>query len=68
MSEQQPPEIAAYAQAVRNCRDIAADVGVRDCDTDPDWKAAEWRANDLFDKALHAGHGYDEILKAGRNA
>lgn len=65
MSEQ-PPEIAAYAQAAQTCRDIAAEVGIRNCDDDLDWKAAEWRANDLYDKAVAAGHNTDEVLKAGR--
>lgn len=64
---QQPtPALAAYGQAAQDCRDIAQQVGVRSCDADPDWKAAEWRANDLFDKAVTAGHSYDEVLKAGR--
>ncbi|SEC03444.1 MULTISPECIES: hypothetical protein [Streptomyces] len=64
----QPPSpvLAEYAEATQACRDIAARVGIRNCDNDPDWKAAEWRANDLFDKALAAGHTMDEVLKAGR--
>ncbi len=68
MSEQQSPQVAAYAQAVQNCRDIAQQVGVRNCDDDPSWKAAEADANNLFDRALNAGHSYDEVLKAGRKA
>lgn len=66
MSEQQPPEVTAYAQAAQSCRDIAAEVGVRNCDADPDWKAAEQTANDLFAKAVNAGHNVDDVLKAGR--
>lgn len=60
------PALTAYAEATQACRDIAAKVGIHNCDDDPDWKAAEWRAEDLFDKALSAGHSYDEVLKAGR--
>ncbi|MER5750651.1 hypothetical protein [Streptomyces sp. NPDC002088] len=69
-TDRQPPQdspaLTAYAEAAQACRDIAQNVGVRNCDDDPDWKAAEWRANDLFDKALAAGHSTDEVLKAGR--
>lgn len=64
--EQPSPTLHAYAQAAQTCRDIAQQVGIRNCDDDPDWKAAEWRAEDLADKARAAGHSIDEILKAGR--
>lgn len=64
---QQPtPEVAAYAQAAQNCRDIAQQVGVRNCDDDLDWRAAELVANARFDEAVAAGHSHDEVLKAGR--
>ncbi|KUN03168.1 hypothetical protein AQI95_24745 [Streptomyces yokosukanensis] len=66
MSEQQSPALQAYAEASQACRDIGARVGVRNCDDDADWTAAERRANDLFVKAEAAGHSVDEILKAGR--
>lgn len=62
------PALDAYAEASQACRDIAQQVGVRQCDDDPDWKAAEWRANDLFDQAVAAGHSHDEVLKAWRKA
>lgn len=68
MSEQQSPEVARYAEAAQTCRDIAQEVGVRNCDNNPNWKAAERRANDLFDKAVSAGHTVDEVLNAGRKA
>lgn len=64
---QQPsPTLHAYAEATQACRDIAQQVGIRNCDSNPDWKAAEWRANDLFAKAQAAGHSLDEIQQAGR--
>ncbi|MFF0512453.1 hypothetical protein [Streptomyces sp. NPDC004250] len=67
MSEQSP-ELAAYAQAAQTCRDIAQQVGVRNCDDDPNWRAAEALANTRFDEARAAGHSQDEVLKAGRGA
>jgi hypothetical protein len=65
-AQQPSPALAAYAQAAQTCRDIAQQVGIRNCDDDPDWKAAEWRADDLFTKARAAGHSVDEILEAGQ--
>ena len=67
MSEQ-PTPVQAYADAAQNCRDIAAEVGVRNCDDDPNWRAAELVANTRFDEAVAAGHTIDEVLKAGRKA
>jgi hypothetical protein len=66
MSEQQNTEVAAYAQAAQNCRDIATEVGVPNCDDSPDWRAAERDANTAYDTAIAAGHSVDEVLKAGR--
>jgi hypothetical protein len=64
---QQPtPALDAYAQASQNCRDIAAEVGIRNCDDDLNWRAAELVANARFEDAQAAGHSVDEILKAGR--
>ncbi|WP_225825625.1 hypothetical protein [Streptomyces naphthomycinicus] len=64
---QQPsPALQAYTQASQNCRDIAAEVGVRNCDDDLNWRAAELVAEDRFSDAQAAGHSIDEILKAGR--
>lgn len=63
---QHSPAVAAYAQAAQNCRDIAAEVGIRNCDDDLNWRAAELVANARFDEALDAGHSYDEVLKAGQ--
>ena len=65
---QHSPALTAYAQAVQNCRDIAQQVGVRNCDDDPDWRAAELVANTRHDEARAAGHSYDELSKAGRKA
>ncbi|MEU0207376.1 hypothetical protein [Streptomyces canus] len=66
---QQPsPALTAYAEAAQNCRDIAQQVGVRDCDDDPNWRAAEVVANTRYDEARAAGHSVDELLRAGRKA
>jgi hypothetical protein len=66
MSEQPTPELTAYAEAAQTCRDIAAQVGVRNCDDSPEWRAAEQHANDLYEQARAAGHSTDDLLKAGR--
>ncbi|MEU1273018.1 hypothetical protein [Streptomyces sp. NPDC005799] len=66
MSKKQPPAVAAYAQAAQNCRDIGQQVGVRNCDNDLNWRAAELVAEARFNDARNAGHSVDEILKAGR--
>jgi hypothetical protein len=64
---QQPtPALDAYAQAAQNCRDIAQEVGIRNCDDDLNWRAAELVANTRYDEAVAAGHSVDETLKAGR--
>ncbi|WP_460071108.1 hypothetical protein [Streptomyces sp. YKOK-I1] len=64
---QQPtPALDAYAQAAQTCRDIAQQTGVRNCDDNPDWRAAEQTANTRYDEARAAGHSVDEVLKAGR--
>jgi hypothetical protein len=67
MSEQ-PNPVQAYAEAAQNCRDIATEVGIRNCDNDLNWRAAELVANTRFDEAVAAGHSHDEVLKAGRKA
>lgn len=66
MSEQPSPELTAWAEANQRCRDIAQQVGVRNCDDSPEWRAAESEAGALYDAALAAGHTTDEVLKAGR--
>jgi hypothetical protein len=65
---EQPTPVQAYAQAAQSCRDIAQQVGVRNCDDDPGWRAAEQTANARYDEARAAGHSVDELLKAGRKA
>lgn len=66
---QQPtPALTAYAEAAQQCRDIAQQVGVRNCDDDPTWRAAELAANTRHDEARAAGHSVDELSKAGRKA
>lgn len=63
---QPTPALDAYAQAAQNCRDIAQQVGIRNCDNDLNWRAAELVANTRYDEAIAAGHTVDEALKAGR--
>jgi len=65
-AQQPTPALYAYAAASQNCRDIATEVGIRNCDDDPNWRAAERDANTRFDEAITAGHNADEVLKAGR--
>ncbi|WP_037616387.1 hypothetical protein [Streptomyces aureus] len=47
---------ARYAAAVQKCRDIAQQVGVKNCDDSAEWRAAEIAANELWTKAREAGH------------
>jgi len=63
---QPTPALDAYAQASQNCRDIAQQVGVRNCDDDLNWRAAELVAEARWKDAEAAGHSVDELLKAGR--
>jgi hypothetical protein len=65
-AQQPSPALQAYAQASQSCRDIAAQVGVRNCDDDLNWRAAELVAEARWNDAQAAGHTIDEILKAGR--
>lgn len=62
----QPSLVDQYADANQTCRDIAQQVGIRNCDDDADWKAAEWRAEDLHAKAIAAGHTYEELSAANK--
>jgi hypothetical protein len=66
VSNRQSPAVDAYAQAAQDCRDIAAQVGVRNCDSDPEWRASEYEAEQRYAEARSAGHSVDELLKAGR--
>lgn len=63
---QHSPTLAAYAHAAQDCRDIAAQVGVRSCDTDPEWRASEYEAEQRYDAARSAGYSAPEVAKAGR--
>lgn len=65
-AERPSPALTAYAQASQNCRDIARQVGVRNCDDDPTWRQAERDAETAWNAAEAAGHTVDEILAAGR--
>jgi hypothetical protein len=63
---QPTPALETYAQAAQNCRDIAQQVGIHNCDNDLNWRAAELVANTRYDEAVAAGHSVDETLKVGR--
>lgn len=63
---QPTPELATYAQAAQNCRDIAQQVGVRNCDDDLNWRAAELVANARYDEAIAAGHTHAELSAADK--
>jgi hypothetical protein len=66
---QQPsPAVTAYAHAAQDCRDIAQQAGVRNCDNDPEWRASEYQAEQRYTEARTAGHSAAEVLKAGRAA
>lgn len=67
-SAQHSPAIAAYGHAAQDCRDIAQQVGISNCDTDPEWRASEYEAEKRYDEARAAGHSADSVLKAGRTA
>lgn len=60
------PAIAAFAHAAQDCRDIAAHTGVRNCDTDPEWRASEYEAEQRYEEARAAGHSATSVLQAGR--
>ncbi len=66
MSEQPTPTLDAYAQAAQDCRDIAQQVGGRNCDADPEWRASEYEAEKRYDEARTAGYSVAEVAKAGR--
>ncbi|MGW1616354.1 hypothetical protein ACWCQZ_44300 [Streptomyces sp. NPDC002285] len=65
---QHSPALAAVTHAAQDCRDIAQQVGIRNCDTDPEWRASEYEAEQRYNEARAAGHSVDEVAKAGRTA
>lgn len=60
------PALIAYAHAAQDCRDIAAQVGVRNCDSDPEWRASEYEVEKRYDELRSAGFSATEVAKAGR--
>lgn len=64
--QQHSPTLAAVAHAAQDCRDIGQQVGIRTCDTDPEWRASEYEAEQRYDAARSAGYGVAEVAKAGR--
>ena len=68
MNEQQSFALTTYAHAAQDCRDIGAQTGAHNCDTDPEWRAAEYQAEQAYDAARAAGHSVEEVAKAGRKA
>lgn len=65
---QHSPTLAAVAHAAQDCRDIAQQTSVRNCDSDPEWRASEYEAEQRYDDARAAGYGVTEVAKAGRKA
>lgn len=66
-SKAQPsPAVTAYAHAAQDCRDIAQAVGIRNCDTNPQWRASEYEAEQRYNEARTAGHSAAALLNAGR--
>lgn len=63
---EQPSLVTAYADANQTCRDIAQQVGIRNCDDSPEWRAAEADAEARHQEALAAGHSYDELSAANK--
>jgi hypothetical protein len=63
---QPSPTLDAYAQAAQDCRDIAQQTGVRNCDSDPEWRASEYEAEQRYTEARSVGYSAAEVLKAGR--
>ncbi|WP_406444500.1 hypothetical protein OHB14_36600 [Streptomyces sp. NBC_01613] len=60
------PTLAAYAHAAQDCREIAQLAGIRNCDTDPEWRASEYEAEQRYDNARTAGLSAAEVSSAGR--
>jgi len=56
----------AYENAAQDCRDIAQLTGVTNCDSDPQWRASEYEAEQRYDEARAAGHSATTVLQAGR--
>jgi hypothetical protein len=63
---QPTPTLAAYGHAAQDCRDIAQQVGIRNCDTDPEWRASEYEAEQRYTEARNVGYSATQVLKAGR--
>lgn len=61
-----PFAISAFAHAAQDCRDIATQTGIRNCDSDPEWRASEYEAEQRYDEARAAGHSAADVLRAGR--
>ncbi|MEV1063405.1 hypothetical protein [Streptomyces sp. NPDC050263] len=62
----QPSLLERYAAATQRCRDIAKDIGFRDCDTNPRWRAADRQAEAVWKQALAAGHTSEQLTAASR--
>jgi hypothetical protein len=56
--------VGRYAAANQRCRDIGQQVGVRHCDEDPQWRAAEREAEALWKQARAAGHTAADLIAA----
>jgi len=56
--------VARYAAANQRCRDIGQQIGVRHCDEDPKWRAAEREAEALWKQARAVGHTAAALIAA----
>ncbi|MFF3310503.1 hypothetical protein [Streptomyces sp. NPDC002952] len=62
----EPSLLDQYAAASQRCVDIAQQVGVRHCDEDPQWRAAEREAEAIWKAARAAGYTSAELIAAGK--
>jgi hypothetical protein len=63
---QNSPALTAYGHAAQDCRDIAGELGGRNFESDREWRASEYEAEQRYDEARVAGFSTAEVLQAGR--
>lgn len=62
----QPSLLDRYAAASQRCREIGQKAGLRRCDEDPNWRAAEREAEALWKIGIAAGLTRDELIAASK--
>jgi len=62
----EPSLLERYAAATQRCRNVAKEIGFRDCDTNPRWRAADREAEAIWQEALAAGHTREQLTAASR--